>query len=164
MYGQHYWRFAFTPLENILGLLHMGRKSELQRLSKVLIIIWAFADRLWTLLRNSTIESSSATSQWRHMGAMEHEIIHGWPVDSPHKNQRCGKSSHVMASPRLREVAKTNWWHRIHDDVIKWKHFPRCWSFVRRIHRSPTQRPVTRSFVVFFDLCLNKRSSKQWWG
>ena len=28
----------------------------------------------------------------------------------------------------------------------------------------PTQRPVTRSFDVFFDLRLNKRSSKQPWG
>ena len=28
----------------------------------------------------------------------------------------------------------------IHDDVIKWKHFPRYWSFVRRIHRSPVNR------------------------
>ena len=24
-----------------------------------------------------------------------------------------------------------------HDDVIKWKHFPRYWTFVRGIHRSP---------------------------
>ena len=28
----------------------------------------------------------------------------------------------------------------------------------------PAQRPVTRSFDVFFDLCLNKRLSKQWWS
>ena len=28
----------------------------------------------------------------------------------------------------------------------------------------PAQRPVTRSFAVFFDLRLNKRLSKQWWG
>ena len=28
----------------------------------------------------------------------------------------------------------------------------------------PTQRPVTRSFDVFFDLRLNKRMSKQSWG
>ena len=28
----------------------------------------------------------------------------------------------------------------------------------------PTQRPVTRSFDVIFDLCPNKRLSKQWWG
>ena len=28
----------------------------------------------------------------------------------------------------------------------------------------PAQRPVTRCFDVFFDLCLNKRLSKQSWG
>ena len=28
----------------------------------------------------------------------------------------------------------------------------------------PAQRPVTRSFDVFFDLCLNKRLSKRSWG
>ena len=28
----------------------------------------------------------------------------------------------------------------------------------------PTQTPVTRSFDVFFDLRLNRRLSKQWWG
>ena len=27
----------------------------------------------------------------------------------------------------------------------------------------PAQRPVTRSFDIFFDLRLNKRLSKQWW-
>ena len=41
-----------------------------------------------------------------------------------------------------------------HDGVIKWKHVPRCWSFVSGIHRS-------RSFDVFFDLRLSKRLSKQ---
>ena len=28
----------------------------------------------------------------------------------------------------------------------------------------PAHRPVTRSFDVFFDLCLNKRLTKQSWG
>ena len=28
-----------------------------------------------------------------------------------------------------------------HDDVIKWKHFPRYWSFVRVIHRTPVNSP-----------------------
>ena len=52
-------------------------------------------------------------------------------------------------------------------DVIKWKYFPRYWLFVRWIHRSPVnspQRPEPRSFDVFFDLCPNKRLSKQAWG
>ena len=30
-------------------------------------------------------------------------------------------------------------WFR--DDVIKWKHFPRYWPFVRGIHRSPVNSP-----------------------
>ena len=28
-----------------------------------------------------------------------------------------------------------------HDGVIKWKHFPRNWPFVRGIHRSPVNSP-----------------------
>ena len=56
----------------------------------------------------------------------------------------------------------------IHDDVIKWKHFPRYWPFVRETtgHRwiPVTKRPVTRSFEDFFDLRLNKRLSKHWWA
>ena len=28
-----------------------------------------------------------------------------------------------------------------HDDVIKWKHFPRYWPFLRGIHRSPMNSP-----------------------
>ena len=55
-----------------------------------------------------------------------------------------------------------------HDDLIKWKHFPHYWPFVRGIHRSPgefpTQRPVTQSFHVLFELRLNKRLSKRSWG
>ena len=31
-------------------------------------------------------------------------------------------------------------WH-LHDDVIKWKHFPRYWPFVRGIHRSSVNSP-----------------------
>ena len=55
----------------------------------------------------------------------------------------------------------------LHDDVIKWKHFPRYWTFVREFtvtSEFPSQRPVTRSFDVSFDLCLNKLLSKQSWG
>ena len=48
------------------------------------------------------------------------------------------------------------------DDVIKWKHFPRYWPFVRDSHREfPSRRPVTRNFDVFFDLHLSKRLSKR---
>ena len=32
-------------------------------------------------------------------------------------------------------------WFGTHDDLIKWKHFPRNWPFVREIHRSPVNFP-----------------------
>ena len=55
----------------------------------------------------------------------------------------------------------------LHDDVIKWKSFPRYWPFISRDCTGhgefPTHRPVTRSFDVFFDPRLNKRLSKQLW-
>ena len=43
-----------------------------------------------------------------------------------------------------------------HDDVIKWKHFPRYWPFVRRIHRSPVNSPHKgqwRGALMFTLIC-----------
>ena len=50
--------------------------------------------------------------------------------------------------------------HRIlwdHDDVIKWKHFPRYWPFVRGIHRSPVNSPHKgqwRRALMFSLICV----------
>ena len=57
--------------------------------------------------------------------------------------------------------------HRIdlHDDVIKWKHsasLALCAGNSPVTGEFPTQRPMTWSFDVFFDLRLNKQLSKQW--
>ena len=97
--------------------------------------------------------------------------IHRWPVNSPHKgpvtrkmflfdevimNARvcselwhvetciivfecytrvCGKVIRNQLRYCLRFVPLQ------HDDVIKWKHFPRYWPFLRGIHRSPVNSP-----------------------
>ena len=50
-------------------------------------------------------------------------------------------------------------WHIIckHDDVIKWKHFPRYWPFVRGIHRSPVNSPHKgqwRGALMFSLICV----------
>ena len=42
------------------------------------------------------------------------------------------------------------------DDVIKWKHFPRYWPFVRGIHRSPVNSPHKgqwRGALLFSLVC-----------
>ena len=43
-----------------------------------------------------------------------------------------------------------------HDDVIKWKHFPHYWPFVRGIHRSPVNSPHKgqwRGVLMFSLIC-----------
>ena len=59
------------------------------------------------------------------------------------------------------------WLGTAHSDVIKWKHFPRYWHCKGNwpvTGEFPADRPVARSFDVFFDLRQNKRVSKQWRG
>ena len=44
----------------------------------------------------------------------------------------------------------------LHDDVIKWKHFPRYWPFVREIHWSPVNsfhKGKRRGALMFSLIC-----------
>ena len=46
---------------------------------------------------------------------------------------------------------------KTHDDVIKWKHFPLYWPFVRGIHRSPvnsTHKGQWRGALMFSLICV----------
>ena len=47
----------------------------------------------------------------------------------------------------------------LHEDVIKWKHFPRYWPFVRGIHRSQVNSPHKgqwRGALMFTLICVWK--------
>ena len=55
-----------------------------------------------------------------------------------------------------------------HDDVIKWKHFPRYWPFVRGIHRYPVNSPhkgqwrgalMLSLICVWINACVNNREA-----
>ena len=53
------------------------------------------------------------------------------------------------------------WWSQFpaspHDDVIKWKQFPRYWLFVRGIHRSPvnsSHKGQWRGALMFSLICV----------
>ena len=62
-------------------------------------------------------------------------------MDAKWKYHICEKNTFSLPSnglcPRVVRATK----NRFHDDVIKWKHFPRNWPFVREIHRSPVNFP-----------------------
>ena len=69
------------------------------------------------------------------------------------------KSAFVVSVWFLRYVVKHRWYGSnllSHDDVIKWKHFPRYWPFVRGIHRSPVNSPHKcrwRGALMFSLIC-----------
>ena len=69
---------------------------------------------------------------------------------------------------RVRDICRKMVRFVSHDDVIKWKHFPRYWRFVRGIHRLPVNSPHKgqwRGVLVFSLICaLNKLLITQSWG
>ena len=91
-----------------------------------------------------------------------------WTRD-PSRRNHCPLSHFASIIPRMSPnlVQNPSPKDKIHDDVIKWKRFPRNWSFVRGIHRSrwiPHTKASDAELCGFFDLRLNKRLSKQPWG
>ena len=72
-----------------------------------------------------------------------------------------GMSNHIHNSMAAMDMEACN-----HVDVIKWKHFPRYWPFVRGIRRSLVNSPHRGQWrgTLIFDLRLNKRLSIQSWG
>ena len=68
--------------------------------------------------------------------------------------KRMIQSGHNFTHVRTAELS----WHvQIHDDVIKWKHFPRYWPFVRGIHRSPVNslhKGQWRGALIFSLMCV----------
>ena len=70
------------------------------------------------------------------------------------------------------QISSTHHWmcgkHTSHDDVIKWKYFPRYWPFVQAIHRSPvnsTHKGLWRRTLVYsltcawMNDCVNNRKA-----
>ena len=77
-----------------------------------------------------------------------------------HQQEQCWRKGRTCCLPsfswfqRLRgfQSAKTT-----HDDVIKWKHFPHYWPFVRGIHRSLVISPRKgqwRGALMFSLICI----------
>ena len=59
-------------------------------------------------------------------------------------------------TPRFNTSLLNRWLLFAHNDVIKWKHFPRYWPFARGIHRSPMNSPHKgqwRGTLMFSLIC-----------
>ena len=70
----------------------------------------------------------------------------------------CRQSPGIFQNMPVNAPWQPVWWRAVlsHDDVIKWKHFPRYWPFVREIHRSPVNFPHKghwRGALMFTFIC-----------
>ena len=109
-----------------------------------------------TVLYRSTIVPMGSTS-----------IISNWK----YRYQQDPKSKCLWGNKCAEDWNKDCSDRKYHDDVIEWKHFPRYWSFVRGIPRSPVNSPRKGHWCgpLMFSLILRlnrlcHRHSKQWWG
>ena len=93
------------------------------------------------------------------------------------KKQSLGKAAglQIRAATMNKRYATINEMYLLsyhdHDDVMKWKHFPRYWPFVRGIHRSPVNFPHKGQWrgALMFSLILlwindwvNTREAGDW--
>ena len=65
--------------------------------------------------------------------------------------------NHAFHKPALIRRSTRHPWMNFHDDVIKWKLFPRYWPFVRGIHRSPVNslhKGQWRGALMFSLICV----------
>ena len=84
-------------------------------------------------------------SLWRHCN--DSVVIH-W-------NENVATPTWLPSPDTLEVVKKTS--SSAQDDVIKWKHFPRYWPFMRGIHRSPvnsTHKGQWRGALMFSFICV----------
>ena len=97
--------------------------------------------------------------------------IHRRPVNSPHKGPVTrkmfpfddvimiyitNKDNVIPWHGHVFHITGPSWGNPLRDDVIKWKHFPRYWPFVKGIRRSSMNSPHKsqwRGASVFSLIC-----------
>ena len=78
----------------------------------------------------------TASNEWNVSMSLRHHVI--------------VTATSVLIAPNVTHMLTMN-------DVIKWKHFPRCWPFVQGIHRSPVNSPHKgqwRGALMFSLICV----------
>ena len=76
---------------------------------------------------------------WRYWDGVEKSLWQGKDRCSSHKHMRQYHGCWWPADTMSQDISSigVDRFARNHYDVIRWKHFPRYWSFLRGMHRSP---------------------------
>ena len=127
---------------------------------------WRWADFAKNYLpQNGPSELPQFRKKYRALGRQKNGVQHAteiYPIPRYTRPWYIRSTLYYQNTIPLQEMAQC------HDDVIKWKHFPRYWPFVRGIHWSPLNsrhKVQWRRALMFTLICPpNKRLSKQSWG
>ena len=113
---------------------------------------YGFFDELVTAWYLGRIKCALHRLKW-DLGCSQQDISSWWPLLTP----RALSLSYVPEAFSKPQISSTDARSSNHDDVIKWKHFPRYWPFVRGIHRSPGNSPHKgqwRGALMFSFICF----------
>ena len=151
------------------------------------MLTWLFAitQIITRLSHDNPIKTSTNQTEWFDdvTAAYYYEIVTNLLYDFPNLSEIWVKTVFMKTNVYESVVCKmvaiciglNLWmWHqcKMHRYIAWWRHQMETFSALLAIFAGyspvpgefPAQRPVTRSFGVFFDLRLNKRLSKQSWG
>ena len=134
--------------------------SELVKLWNTKLTFWF--SKWQMVVRYSTIVKVYVLSEYQHLQIEESRGI-WYSVYYEIKGKSCCKNLISRDEQTDPGPGITKW----HDDVIKWKYFPRYWPFVRGIHRSPVNSPHKgqwRGALVFSFICAWINGWVQSWG
>ena len=97
-----------------------------------------------------------------------HWLTSSWCLQTPW-HQIGTKSSTTTLTLRMNDVLRNTYIAYHHDDVTKWKYFPRYWSFLRGIHRSPVDSSHKANDTELWcfpwsapEQRLSKQSRRRW--
>ena len=100
------------------------------------------------------LENSARPRRYKHIYSIKspprNQFPRSWPLDRGLRDNDANFGSFFFSPPVF-------WFEFLtHDDVIKWKHFPRYWPFVWGIHRCPVNSPQKgywRGALMFTLIC-----------
>ena len=99
---------------------------------------------------------------WFHKSLLLKTAGYFWKKMIKRFGNKHGASMWLVVWGRQRKLVMCSWWR--HQMETFSALLALCAGNSPATGEFPAQRPVTQSFGVFFDLRLNKRLSKQWWG
>ena len=155
-----------TPAKNITNEKNSGRSFRFPQgmiISAIYIYIFDDSKIQWLISNDGSqkqivFNSLMTTNNGKLFD--HHSLYQVWKIYSIYHYQ-------MPIAPLYTKVI-----HGVHWDMSWWRHQMESFSALLAIcagnspvpDEFPAQRPVRRSFDVFFDLRLNKRLSKQSWG